>query len=50
MMSNLWVQRRKLLLLFLNDGQVNVMVLGLASNSKTPSLHVGEDDPDQLSE
>lgn len=50
MMGNLWVERRKLLLLFLNDGQIDVVILGLTSDSKTPSLHIGEDDTNQLSE
>lgn len=50
MMGNLWVERRKLLLLFLNDRQIDVVILGLASNSKTPSLYIWEDDANQLSE
>lgn len=50
MMGNLWVKRRKLLLLFLNDRQIDVVILGLASDPKTPGLYIREDDANQLSE
>lgn len=33
-----------------NQGQVNVMVLGLSSHPQSPSLDVGEDDADEFAE
>lgn len=38
----------RLLLFFLDDRQIHVVILGLATNSQPPRLHVGEDDADEL--
>jgi hypothetical protein len=47
--SDLWVERNGSLLLFLDDGQVDIVVFGLAPNTEAPGLDIGKDDTDEFS-
>lgn len=45
----MWVERDGLLLLFLDDGQVDIVVFGLTPNTEAPGLDIGKDDADEFS-
>lgn len=46
--GRLGVKRNRLLLLFLDDGQIDIVILGLATDTKASSLYIREDDADEF--
>jgi hypothetical protein len=46
--DHLRVERHRLLLLFLDDRQIDIVILGLATDAKSSCLYVGEDDADKF--